>query len=156
MTLQQPQQTAITETDHAPADGAAHRKLVLVSAAALIDADNRILIQKRTAAQSWAGYWEFPGGKIEAGETPEQALVRELHEELEITTVEKALFPLGFMSYSYPDCHVLVPLFGCRNWTGLPQARLGQELAWVRAPRLGDYNLLPSNLPVIASLCQLV
>lgn len=132
------------------------KKIVLVSAVALIDADNRILIQKRPEGKPRAGFWEFPGGKIEEGETPEQALVRELEEELGIVTLEKALFPLSFMSYSYPDCHALVPLFGCRNWTGLPTPNLGQELAWVRPARLADYNLLESNRPVIAPLCQLV
>lgn len=132
------------------------KKLITVVAAALIDADNRVLIQKRPEGKPYAGFWEFPGGKLESGESPEQALVRELHEELHVTTIEKAFFPLSFISYAYPEFHVLMPLFGCRNWTGLPQTCIDQELAWVHPARLGDYNLLPSNQPVIAPLCQLI
>lgn len=132
------------------------KKLVLVTAAALIDVDNRVLIQKRPEGKPFAGFWEFPGGKLEAGETPEEALVRELQEELQVTTIEKAFFPLSFISHAYPDSHVLMPLFGCRNWTGVPQTCIGQELAWVYPARLADYNLLPSNKPVIAPLCQLI
>lgn len=132
------------------------KKLIIVAAAALIDVDNRILIQKRPEGKPYAGFWEFPGGKLEAGETPEEALVRELHEELRVTTIEKAFFPLSFISHGYPDGHALVPLYGCRNWTGLPQNCIGQELAWVHPQRLRDYNLLPSNMSVIAPLCQLI
>jgi len=131
-------------------------KLILCAAAALIDADNRVLIQKRPEGKSWAGYWEFPGGKLEAGETPEQALIRELKEELAVTTVEKAFFPLSFISHTYPEGHALVPIFGCRNWTGIPQTLENQELAWVKPIRLADYNLLPSNVPMIAPLSQLI
>lgn len=131
-------------------------KIMLVAAAVLIDADNRVLIQKRPEGKPWAGYWEFPGGKIEDGETPEGALIRELQEELGIVTIEKAFFPLSFCSHTYPSGHVLIPLFGCRNWTGKPLAKEGQELAWVKPPRLGDYQLLASNIPVIAPLCQLI
>lgn len=131
-------------------------KIVLVAAAALIDADNRILIQKRPEGKPHAGFWEFPGGKLEVGETPEQALIRELHEELNITTIAKAFFPLSFISHTYPDCHALIPLFGCRNWTGKPEAKDGQEMAWVKPARLGDYNLLESNVPLIAPLCELI
>lgn len=132
------------------------KKLIVVAAAALIDADNRILIQKRPEGKPLAGFWEFPGGKLEIGETPEEALVRELQEELQVTTIEKAFFPLSFISFTYPDGHALVPLFGCRNWTGVPDPRIGQELAWVRPARLADYDLLPSNKAVIAPLCQLI
>lgn len=132
-------------------------KIILVAAAALIDVDNRVLIQKRPEGKAWAGYWEFPGGKLEAGETPEAALVRELHEELGVVTIEKAFFPMSFMSHSYPEHgHLLAPLYGCRNWTGLPQGLESQELAWVKPARLADYQLLPSNIPVIAPLCQLI
>lgn len=131
-------------------------KMILCAAAVLIDADNRILIQKRPEGKAWAGYWEFPGGKLELGETPEQALVRELREELNVTTIEKAFFPLSFISYTYPEGHALIPLFGCRNWTGVPQALEHQELAWVRAPRLADYQLLPSNVAMIAPLTQMI
>jgi 8-oxo-dGTP diphosphatase len=130
--------------------------IILVAAAALIDVDNRVLIQKRPEGKPYAGFWEFPGGKIEAGETPEAALIRELKEELSVTTLEKAFFPLTFISYTYPNGHALVPLFGCRNWVGLPEPKEGQELAWVKPVRLADYNLLPSNIPVIAPLCQLI
>jgi 8-oxo-dGTP diphosphatase len=133
-------------------------KLVLCSAAALIDADNRVLIQRRPEGAKHAGWWEFPGGKLEIGERPEQALVRELKEELDVTTIEKAFFPLSFISYTYADegRHVLIPVFGCRNWTGLPTPVEGQELAWVKPPRLGDYKLLESNVPLIAPLCELI
>lgn len=131
-------------------------KMILVAAAVLIDADNRVLIQKRPEGKSWAGYWEFPGGKIEQGETPEIALIRELGEELGIVTIEKAFFPMTFISHSYPEGHALIPLFGCRNWTGKPAPKENQELAWVKPVRLGDYQLLPSNIAVIAPLCQLI
>jgi 8-oxo-dGTP diphosphatase len=130
--------------------------IILVTAAILIDADNRILIQKRPEGKPRAGFWEFPGGKLEDGETPEAALVRELQEELSITTIEKAFFPMTFISYRFPEGHALITLFGCRNWSGLPQTNIGQELAWVKVPRLGDYNLLPSNISAIAALCQLI
>lgn len=130
--------------------------IILVVAAAIIDADNRVLIQKRTADKDYAGFWEFPGGKIEQGETPEQALIRELSEELGITTLEKAFFPLSFISHHYPKGHVLMPIFGCRNWTGSFETKLGQELAWVKPARLSDYNLLESNVPLIAALMQLI
>lgn len=130
--------------------------IVLVAAAALIDADNRILIQKRPPGKPHAGRWEFPGGKLEAGETPEAALVRELAEELGVTTLEKALFPLSFISWPYPPVHMVMPLYGCRNWTGMPQPHVAQELAWVRPARLADYDLLESNAGLIATLQALV
>lgn len=130
--------------------------IILVAGGAFIDADNRVLIQKRPDNKPYAGFWEFPGGKLEAGETPEQALVREIQEELGIVTIEKAFFPLSFVSHPFPKGHVLMPLYGCRNWTGVPSPKEGQELAWVRPARLADYNLLESNLPLIAPLCQLV
>lgn len=132
------------------------KKLVLCAAAALIDPDNRVLIQKRPAGKPFAGLWEFPGGKMEVGETPEDALIRELGEELGIATLTKAFFPLSFISFSYPDQHVLIPLFGCRNWTGVPAPREGQDLAWVKPPRLADYDLLESNRALIAPLCELI
>lgn len=130
--------------------------IVLCVAAALIDADNRVLIQKRPEGKEYPGFWEFPGGKIESGETPERALVRELNEELGITTIEKALFPISFISHARPDKHIVMPLFGIRNWTGLPQPCIQQELAWVRPTRLADYKLLLSNIPLIAPLMALI
>lgn len=133
-----------------------HRPLVICAAVALIDADNRILIQKRPAGKAHAGRWEFPGGKVEKGESPEAALVREVYEELGVITVEKALFPLSFISYAYPDNHVLIPLFGARNWTGTLTANEGQEWAWVRPVRLRDYDLLESNQMVLGALMQLI
>jgi 8-oxo-dGTP diphosphatase len=131
-------------------------KLILVAAAVLIDVDNRILIQKRPEGKPHAGFWEFPGGKIETGETPEAALVRELKEELNITTLEKAFFPMSFISHGFDDGHALIPLFGCRNWAGVPEPSENQELAWVKPIRLGDYNLLPSNMAVIDPLSRLI
>ncbi len=130
--------------------------IVLCVAAALIDADNRVLIQKRPEGKEYAGFWEFPGGKIEPNETPEQALVRELKEELDINTVIKALFPISFISHARPDKHIVMPLFGIRNWAGLPTPQIQQELAWVRVPRLADYNILTSNIPLIAPLMALI
>ena len=130
--------------------------IVLCVAAALIDADNRVLIQKRPEGKEYAGFWEFPGGKIERNETPEQALVRELKEELDINTVIKALFPISFISHARPDKHIVMPLFGIRNWAGLPTPQIQQELAWVRVPRLADYNILTSNIPLIAPLMALI
>ncbi|RMH44011.1 MAG: (deoxy)nucleoside triphosphate pyrophosphohydrolase, partial [Alphaproteobacteria bacterium] len=102
--------------------------LVLVAAVALVDPDGRVLLQKRPPGKSMAGLWEFPGGKIEAGETPEQALVRELHEELGIETWASCMAPLAFASHAYPEFHLLMPLFVCRKWQGVPAPREGQEL----------------------------
>jgi 8-oxo-dGTP diphosphatase len=130
--------------------------LTLCAAAALIDPDNRILIQERPPGKYKEGFWEFPGGKVEEGETPEQALVRELREELGVTTLEKALFPLSFISWSWPHQRVLIPVYGIRNWTGEIIAQEGQKFAWVKPARLQDYNLLPSNLAVIPSLLAMV
>lgn len=133
------------------------KKILYVVAAALIDADNRILIQQRPAHKIYPGFWEFPGGKIDAGELPEAALVRELKEELDITTVEKALFPLTFVSGGYPEFHVINLIYGCRNWTGVPKALEGQpQFAWAKAPRLGDYDLLEKNREALPVLCELI
>ncbi len=111
-------------------------KVILVSAATLIDADGRVLLAQRPEGKSLAGLWEFPGGKVEPGETPEAALIRELKEELGIDTWQSCLAPLTFASHSYPDFHLLMPLFACRRWQGIPQGHEGQRLAWVRAADL--------------------
>lgn len=127
-------------------------KIVLVSAVALIDADGRVLLAQRPEGKSLAGLWEFPGGKVEPNETPEAALIRELHEELGIDTWKSCLAPLTFASHSYDDFHLLMPLFACRRWQGTPIAREGQKLAWVRARDLVQYPMPPADLPLIPVL----
>ncbi|WP_291728386.1 8-oxo-dGTP diphosphatase MutT [Leisingera sp. F5] len=127
-------------------------KVVLVSAVALIDADGRVLLAQRPEGKSMAGLWEFPGGKIEAGETPEAALVRELQEELGIDTWASCLAPLTFASHSYEDFHLLMPLFACRKWDGIPQANEGQTLKWVRPQDFRDYPMPPADIPLIPIL----
>lgn len=127
-------------------------KTVLVSAVALIDRDGRVLLTQRPEGKSMAGLWEFPGGKVEPGETPEAALIRELHEELGIDTWESCLAPLSFASHSYDDFHLLMPLFACRKWQGEAHGREGQALAWARPQRLRDYPMPPADLPLIAVL----
>ncbi len=127
-------------------------KLVLVSAVALIDPDGRILLAQRPEGKSLAGLWEFPGGKVEPGETPEACLIRELHEELGINTFESCLAPLTFASHSYDDFHLLMPLFACRKWTGIVTPREGQKLAWVRAADLKTYPMPPADEPLIPIL----
>lgn len=132
-----------------PAPG---KKIVLVAAAALIDPDGRVLLAQRPEGKSMAGLWEFPGGKLEAGETPEDCLVRELHEELGIETWESCLAPLAFASHGYADFHLLMPLYACRKWNGMPQSREGQALKWVAPMRLRDYPMPPADVPLIAML----
>jgi 8-oxo-dGTP diphosphatase len=127
-------------------------KTVLVSAVALIDADGRVLLAERPAGKSMAGLWEFPGGKVEPGETPEAALIRELHEELGIETWDSCLAPLTFASHSYDDFHLLMPLFACRKWQGIVTAREGQRLIWVRPNQMRDYPMPPADLPLIPIL----
>ncbi|MQY41906.1 8-oxo-dGTP diphosphatase MutT [Epibacterium sp. SM1969] len=127
-------------------------KTVLVSAVALVDADGRVLIAQRPEGKSMAGMWEFPGGKIEAGETPEAALIRELQEELGINTWSSCLAPLTFASHSYENFHLLMPLFACRKWEGIPQGREGQTLKWVYAKDLRDYEMPPADIPLIPIL----
>jgi 8-oxo-dGTP diphosphatase len=127
-------------------------KLLLVTAVALIDVDGRVLLAQRPAGKSLAGLWEFPGGKVEAGETPEEALIRELREELGIDTKASCLAPLTFASHSYDDFHLLMPLFACRRWQGIPAPREGQTLAWVRARDLANYPMPPADIPLIPIL----
>ncbi|MDG1458738.1 MAG: 8-oxo-dGTP diphosphatase MutT [Pseudoprimorskyibacter sp.] len=127
-------------------------KVILVSAVALIDRDGRVLLAQRPEGKSMAGLWEFPGGKIEPGETPEAALVRELHEELGINTWDSCLAPLTFASHSYTDFHLLMPLYACRKWDGIPQSREGQRLKWVWAKDLNDYPMPEADIPLIPIL----
>ena len=139
-----------------PAIAADGLPLVLVAAAALVDADGRVLLARRPPGKSMAGLWEFPGGKVNAGETPEAALIRELTEELGVDVAASCLAPFTFASYSYPDFHLLMPLYVCRKWSGTPVAREGQQLAWVRPARLGDYPMPPADKPLVAMLRDLL
>lgn len=132
------------------------KPLVFVAAVALIDADGRVLIAQRPPGKSMAGLWEFPGGKLDAGETPEQALVRELEEELGIDTRESCLAPLAFASHGYEDFHLLMPLFVCRIWQGTVTPREGQTLKWVRPARIGDYPMPEADVPLVAQLRDLL
>jgi len=127
-------------------------KTVLVVAAALVDPDNRVLIAKRPEGKSLAGLWEFPGGKVHDGELPETALVRELDEELGIDITESCLAPFTFASHAYDDFHLLMPLYLCRVWKGLPTPREGQDLKWVMPARLGDFPMPPADAPLVALL----
>ena len=131
-------------------------KLVLVVACALVDADGRVLIAQRPEGKTLAGLWEFPGGKLEAGERPEAALIRELHEEIGIIVQEACLAPLTFASHAYEDFHLLMPLYICRRWEGLAVAREGQNLAWVRANKLRDYPMPAADIPLIPHLIDLL
>jgi 8-oxo-dGTP diphosphatase len=131
-------------------------KLVLVAACALIDADGRVLLAERPAGKAMAGLWEFPGGKVEAGERPEETLIREMKEELGIVIREPCLAPLTFASHAYPDFHLLMPLYVCRRWEGIVQAQEGQQLAWVRPNKLREYKMPPADEPLIAHLMTLL
>jgi 8-oxo-dGTP diphosphatase len=126
--------------------------IVLVAAVALVDADGRVLLSKRPAGKPLGGLWEFPGGKVEEGEKPETALIRELKEELGVDVTEACLAPLTFASHSYPDFHLLMPLYVCRRWKGTVTALEAQELAWVRPLRLRDYPMPPADAPLIPYL----
>ena len=126
--------------------------LVLVVAVALIDRDGRVLVAQRPEGKAMAGLWEFPGGKVEPGETPEAALIRELHEELGIDTWASCLAPLTFASHSYPDFHLLMPLFACRRWEGVPRPREHVALKWAFVGELKGYPMLPADGPLIAVL----
>jgi 8-oxo-dGTP diphosphatase len=131
-------------------------RLVLVAACALIDADGRVLIAQRPQGKSMAGLWEFPGGKIEPGERPEQCLIRELKEELGIAVKEECLAPLTFASHSYPDFHLLMPLYVCRRWKGMVAAQENQTLKWVRPAELKNYPMPPADEPLISHLTTLI
>lgn len=132
------------------------RPLLLVAAVALIDADNRVLIAQRPQGKPLAGLWEFPGGKVETGERPEDTLIRELREELGIEVREPCLAPLTFASHSYDGFHLLMPLYACRRWEGFVEAREGQALKWVRAGKLADYPMPPADEPLIPALVDLL
>lgn len=127
-------------------------RIVLVSAVALIDGDGRVLLAQRPEGKTLAGLWEFPGGKVEPGESPETALIRELREELGIETKASCLAPLSFASHSYETFHLLMPLFVCRRWEGIPEPREGQTLAWVKPESLRNYPMPPADLPLIPVL----
>ena len=132
------------------------KPLVLVVACALIDADDRILLAQRPEGKSMAGLWEFPGGKVEPGETPEESLIRELMEELGVETKVACLAPLTFASHSYDDFHLLMPLYICRRWWGTARSKEGQTLKWVRAKDLRDYPMPEADLPLIPALQELL
>lgn len=135
---------------------AAPARVVTVVAAALIDADGRVLLARRPPGKAMAGLWEFPGGKLNANETPEAALTRELAEELGIDLRPACLAPLTFASHRYPDFHLLMPLYAARNWKGTPAPREGQELAWVRVEKLAEYPMPPADVPLVAMLRDLL
>ena len=131
-------------------------KIVLVAACALVDPDGRVLLAQRPDGKPMAGLWEFPGGKIETGERPEETLIRELEEELGIVVKEACLAPLAFASHTYPDFHLLMPLYVCRRWDGMVTAKEGQGLAWVRPNRLREYPMPPADVPLVAHLTTLL
>jgi 8-oxo-dGTP diphosphatase len=131
-------------------------KTVLVAACALVDSDGRVLLAERPAGKPMAGLWEFPGGKVEPGERPEQTLIRELKEELGIAVSEPCLAPLTFASHVYPDFHLLMPLYVCRRWEGTVSPLEGQRLAWAKPNRLRDYKMPPADEPLVAHLMGLL
>lgn len=131
-------------------------KIVLVAACALVDIDGRVLLAQRPEGKSMAGLWEFPGGKIEHGERPEETLIRELKEELGITVREDCLAPLTFASHSYPDFHLLMPLYVCRRWEGMIAPTEGQRITWVKPNRLRDYEMPPADIPLVSHLMTLL
>jgi 8-oxo-dGTP diphosphatase len=135
---------------------AMNARILLVAACALVDADGRVLLAKRPLGKPMAGLWEFPGGKVEPGETPEAALIRELKEELDIDVAAKCLAPLSFASHSYPEFHLLMPLFVCRRWEGDISPLQGQQLAWVRAQKLAGYAMPPADEPLKVVLRDLL
>jgi len=134
----------------------APKPVVLVVAVALVDADGRVLLTQRPEGKALAGMWEFPGGKVEPGETPEAALLRELREELGLDISAACLAPFAFASHAYESFHLLMPLFVCRRWAGQPEAREGQAMKWVRPARMGDVPMPPADLPLVAMLHDLL
>jgi 8-oxo-dGTP diphosphatase len=142
--------------DAAARGGRSDLPIVLVAAVALIDIDGRVLIAERPAGKQMAGLWEFPGGKVHAGESPEAALIRELQEELGIDVSASCLAPIAFASHSYDTFHLLMPLYACRVWKGTPKGREGQQLKWVRPARLGDFQMPPADVPLVAQLQDLL
>jgi 8-oxo-dGTP diphosphatase len=134
----------------------AGKRLLLVAACALVDADGRVLLAQRPEGKQLAGLWEFPGGKVEPGETPEQCLIRELQEEIGIDTDIPCLAPLTFASHSYDDFHLLMPLFVCRRFRGIAQPKEGQALRWVRPKQMRDYPMPPADAPLIQFLIDLL
>jgi 8-oxo-dGTP diphosphatase len=145
-----------TSTSTAATAAETARPIVLVAAVALIDPDGRVLLAQRPAGKHLAGLWEFPGGKVHAGETPEAALIRELDEELGIDVVTSCLAPFTFASHAYPEFHLLMPLYVCRKWSGIARAREGQRLKWVRPAQFGDYPMPPADKPLVAMLRDLL
>ncbi len=139
----------------APTEAEGH-PIVLVAAVALIDVDGRVLLAERPPGKHLAGTWEFPGGKVQPGETPEAALIRELNEELGIDVEASCLAPFTFASFAYETFHLLMPLYVCRKWQGIVTAREGQRLKWVRPAALGDYPMPPADKPLVAMLRDLL
>jgi 8-oxo-dGTP diphosphatase len=134
----------------------AGKRLLLVAACALVDTDGRVLLAQRPPGKQLAGLWEFPGGKVEPGETPEQCLIRELHEEIGVETETACLAPLTFASHSYDDFHLLMPLFICRRFRGIAQPREGQTLKWVKPRQMRDYPMPPADAPLVQFLIDLL
>ncbi|MBT4889768.1 MAG: (deoxy)nucleoside triphosphate pyrophosphohydrolase [Rhodospirillales bacterium] len=137
-------------------DQTSNLPIVLVSAAALVDVDGRVLLAQRPEGKHMAGMWEFPGGKVDNGETPEAALIRELKEELAIDVRHSCLAPIAFASHAYDDFHLLMPLYACRIWHGEPTAQEGQALQWVRPVRMLDVKMPPADIPLVAVLRDLI
>ena len=131
-------------------------RLVLVSACVLVDIDGRVLLTQRPEGKFMAGMWEFPGGKVEAGELPEDALIRELKEELAIDITRDCLAPLTFASHGYENFHLLMPLFVCRRWEGIVRGLEGQQLKWVNSKKLRDYPMPPADIPLIPHVMELL
>ncbi len=147
-----PRPAAAPASPEAPKPAAGGKPLLLVAACALIDADGRVLLARRPEGKTMAGLWEFPGGKLNPGETPEAALIRELQEELGIDVAESCLAAFAFASHAYDQFHLLMPLYLCRRWKGRPAGRESQQLAWVRPEKLGEYQVPPADKPLIPLL----